>query len=195
MPHQHRDRSKHDRYGVNHGELVHVAGNPIAFAPEVDPVPDNIDHFWITIRIGQGELLRIALNTYSRRNAEAGFDARIRVGVIVSAWQELPARGVAASQGLDYSDIEAKTSVPVTFVEYERPALETLLTQKCSRAIFIEAWGEFYFRKERGIHQVHSRRASCSVSKDDVGQDGAIRFYFDDDATAEMLLFKYCGQP
>lgn len=195
MPHQHRDRSKHDRFGLNHGELVHVAGTPIAFAAEVDAVPNNIDHFWITIGIDEGETLRIAVNTHSRRNAEAGFDARIRLGVVLSTWQELPPAGVTPSQGLDYGEIEAKTTMPVAFVEYERPELERLLADKCGRAIFIEAWGEFYFRKERGIHQVHSRRASCSVSKDKVGQDGAIRFFFDQDATAEMLLLKYCGQP
>ncbi len=58
----------------------------------------------------------------------------------------------------------------------------------------MEAWGEFYVRNHIGLHQVHSRRASCSVLKDYQGRDGAIRFYFQD-GTAEMLLFKYCGQP
>jgi hypothetical protein len=37
-------------------------------------------------------------------------------------------------------------------------------------------------------------RASCSVRRDYTGRDGAIRFYFDD-GRAELLLFKYCGQP
>jgi hypothetical protein len=37
-------------------------------------------------------------------------------------------------------------------------------------------------------------RASCSVARDLIGRDGAIRFYFPE-GTAEMLLFKYCGQP
>jgi hypothetical protein len=195
MPHQRRDRSKPPEFAVNHGELVHVAGTPIAFAAEVDPVPDNIDHFWITISIGHHESLRIALSTRSRQNAVAGFDPRLRVGVITSNWQELPPAGVTTSPGLNYADIEAKADSPVTFVEHERPALEKLLEEKCTRAIFIEAWGEFYFRKERGIHQVHSRRASCSVPKDEIGKDGAIRFFFGHDATAELLLFKYCGQP
>ena len=36
-------------------------------------------------------------------------------------------------------------------------------------------------------------RASCSVPRDLIGRDGAIRFYFDD-GHAELLLFKYCGQ-
>jgi hypothetical protein len=95
--------------------------------------------------------------------------------------------------GLDYREIE--TAGPVTYLDYERPALEALLVEKTGRAIFIEAWGEFYFRNHLGIHQVHSRRASCSVLQDYIGRDGAIRFYFGGDATAEMLLLKFCGQP
>ena len=81
----------------------------------------------------------------------------------------------------------------MTYLEYERPALEALLTEKARRAILVEAWGELYVRNHLGIHQVHSRRASCSVPKEYLGRDGAIRFYFPN-ATAEMLLFKYCGQ-
>ena len=172
---------------------MHVAGEPIAFAAEIDAVVSNIDHFWITIGIGHSEPLRIALSTHSRQNAAEGFDPRIRVGIVTSSWMELPASGVQACRGLDYREIEA--TEPVTYIAYERPALETLLDEKAGHAIFIEAWGELYFRKERGIHQVHSRRASCSVLKDEIGRDGAIRFYFGGDATAEMLLFKYCGQP
>lgn len=170
-----------------------MAGLPIAFAAETDKVASNIDHFWITIGMGLGESLRIALSTHSRQNAAAGFDPRVRVGVVDSAWRELPAPGVLACRGLDYSEIEA--AGPVTYIHYERPALETLLAEKTGRAIFIEAWGESYFRNHPGIHQVHSRRASCSVLRDYIGRDGAIRFYFGSDATAEMLLFKYCGQP
>ena len=77
---------------------------------------------------------------------------------------------------------------------FDRPALEVLLTEKTRRALFIEAWGELYVRIHLGLHQVHSRRASCSVLTDYVGRDGAIRFYYPD-RTAELLLFKYCGQP
>jgi hypothetical protein len=170
-----------------------VAGTPIAFAAETDRVPANIDHFWITIGIGGGEPIRIALSTHSRQNAADGFDPRVRVGVISSRWRELPPAGMAGSPGLDYHSIEA--AEPVIYVEYERPALEILLAEKTGRAIFVEAWGELYVRNHLGVHQVHSRRASCSVLQDYRGRDGAIRFYYGADATAEMLLFKYCGQP
>ncbi len=170
-----------------------MTGVPIAFAAEFDRVEKNIDHFWITVGMGQGESLRIALSTHSRQNAAAGFDPRVRVGVIASTWKELPKPGIVAWRGLDYHEIEAAT--PVSYIEYERPALESLLADKTGRAVFVEAWGEFYFRNQSGIHQIHSRRASCSVLQDYIGRDGAIRFYFGTDATTEMLLFKYCGQP
>jgi hypothetical protein len=158
----------------------------------MDRVPANIDHFWITIGTGTGEPIRIALSTRSRQNAAAGFDPRMRLGIVASTFRELPPPGLVRSDGVDYRALEAAS--PVTYVEYERPALELLLTEKTSRAIFIEAWGELYVRTHIGIHQVHSMRASCSVLRDYIARDGAIRFYFNA-GQAELLLFKYCGQP
>jgi len=170
-----------------------VAGVPVAFAAETDRVPANIDHFWITLSTSVGEPIRIALSTHSRQNAAAGFDPRLRVGIIASISKETPAAGLERSAGLDYQALEAAS--PVTYVDYDRPALEQLLTDKTTRAIFIEAWGELYVRNHLGIHQVHSMRASCSVPRDYVGRDGAICFYFAEEARTELLLFKYCGQP
>lgn len=190
MPHPRKNQRAY--LGLSHGDLVHLVGSPIAFAAEIDRIPANIDHFWITIDLGNGEPIRISLSTHSRQNAAAGFDPRIRVGIIASSWNELPAIGLVKSPGLDYRTIEAAS--PVTYLEYERPALEFLLADKAKRAAQIEAWGELYVRTHAGIHQVHSMRASCSVPRDFVGRDGAIRFYFPD-KTAELLLFKYCGQP
>jgi hypothetical protein len=192
LPHSRKQPSRQVYGGVNHGDLVHVAGIPIAFAAEIDRVPANIDHFWITIGIGTGEPVRLALSTHSRQNAAAGFDPRMRVGIIPSTWQKLPVAGLVKSTCLDYHTLEAAS--PVAYVDYERPALEHLLTEKITRAIFIEAWGELYVRTHVGIHQVHSMRASCSVLRDYIGRDGAIRFYFDD-RRSELFLFKYCGQP
>jgi hypothetical protein len=193
LPHRpNKQRASRGYPGLNHGDLVHVAGTPIAFAAEIDRIPANIDHFWITINLGAGEPVRIALSTHSRQNAAAGFDPRMRVGIVASSWSELPATGLEKSPGLDYRTIEAAS--PVSYLEYERPALEALLADKAKRAALIEAWGELYIRTHAGIHQVHSMRASCSVPRDLVGRDGAIRFYFQG-RTAELLLFKYCGQP
>lgn len=177
--------------GLNHGDLVRLAGTPIAFAAEIVRVPANIDHFWITVGTGTGEPVRVALSTHSRQNAAAGFDPRMRVAILVTPWKNLPPAGLDKSAGLDYREIERTTAV--TYAEYERHALETLLIEKATHAIFIEVWGELYVRTHIGIHQIHSMRASCSVTRDYVGRDGAIRFYFPE-ARAELLLFKYCGQ-
>jgi hypothetical protein len=95
-------------------------------------------------------------------------------------------------RGLNYTGLEAETRL--TYELMERRTLENLLSAKCRRAIFLEAWGAFYLRAGLGIHQVHSRRASCSVRTDHVGRDGAIRFFYRENSTTEMLLFKYCGQ-
>jgi hypothetical protein len=151
-----------------------------------------MDHFWITLGLGTGEPVRIALSTHSRQNAAAGFDPRIRLGVVAGTWSELPPPGLVKSPGLDYSAIERASAL--TYVEYAREPLEVLLTDKAGRAALIEAWGELYIRTHIGIHQVHSMRASCSVARDLLGRDGAIRFYFNSNQT-ELLLFKYCGQP
>jgi len=191
-PRRGKQRGLREYLGLSHGDLVHAAGTPIAFAAEIDRVPANIDHFWITIGLGAGQPIRIALSTHSRQNAAAGFDSRMRVGIVASSWSELPSAGLMKSPGLDYRTIEAAS--PVSYLEYERPALEVLLTDHAKRAIFIEAWGELYVRTHIGIHQVHSMRASCSVPRDYIGRDGAIRFFFPG-GTAELLLFKYCGQP
>lgn len=192
MPQRHRNRSKYRDLPWRHGEFVRVAGVPIAFAAETDRVPANIDHFWITLSVGSGEPIRVALSTHSRQNAAAGFDPRVRVGVVTSTWSELPRAGMAGCRGLDYHEIE--TAEPVVYIEYERSALEALLAEKTERALFIVAWGESYIRNHLGIHQVHSRRASCSVLQDYKGRDGAIRFYFAEAARTELMLFKYCGQ-
>ena len=116
----------------------------------------------------------------------------MRVGVIASTWSALPAAGLSKSASLDYASLER--AAPIVYIEYERPVLELLLIEKAKRATLIEAWGELYIRTHVGIHQAHSMRASCSVVRDLIGRDGAIRFYFPD-GSAEMLLFKYCGQP
>jgi hypothetical protein len=147
--------------------MVHVAGSPIAFAAETDRVPANIDHFWVTIGTGSGEPIRIALSTHSRQNAAAGFDPRMRVGIVPSSWKELPPVGLVKSTGLDYREIEAAS--PVTYTEYKRPALENLLTEMTTGAIFVEAWGELYVRNHLGIHQATAcapAAVSCAIISD-----------------------------
>jgi hypothetical protein len=194
VPHRRRRREQSADRDLRSraGQFVVVAGEVRGWAAETDRDAANIDHFWITIDAGRVGSLEIAISTFSRRNRDAGFDGRMRVAIITSQWLALPGAGLLEYDHLDYGELEAQAAC--TFSIYERPALEQLLREKTSRAVLVEAWGELYVRSRNGIHQVHSRRASCSIARDIVGRDGAIRFYFDEDHTAEMLLFRYCGQ-
>lgn len=178
-------------FGFRAEQFVVAAGEPAGFEVETGRDPLKIDHVWITIRAGQVGRLRIAINTWSLKHAADGFDPRMRVAIFGELWTELAASGVFPTSGLNYADLER--AHPVVYRETARPELEELLRVKTERALCIEVWGSFYVRDELGIHQVHSRRASCSVRTDHVGRDGAVRYYYPGQ-TAEMILFKYCGQ-
>ena len=173
-------------------EFVLGVGEPIGFEVESNLDPRKNDHVWITLRAGHFGPLQISVSTYSQKHAVDGFDPRMRVGVLTASWLELPESGVFAVPGLDYAELER--AALIEYRETERTALETMLKAKVDRAILVEAWGAFYRRDRLGIHQVHSRRASCSVRTDYIGRDGALRFYYRDDSATEMFLFKYCGQ-
>jgi hypothetical protein len=173
-------------------QYVHVAGEVATVAVENDPDPRKIDHVWLTLNAGEFGRVQIALSTCSRQSAAAGLDPRVSLGVLATTWQELPAAGLAAAAGLDYAVLEGQQRID--YVAMDRPAIERLLLTKARRSIFAEAWGEFYVRAHIGVHQIHSRRASLAVTRDYIGQDGALRFYFEPDV-CEMLVFKFAGQP
>jgi hypothetical protein len=173
--------------------LVHAVGGELHVRVEDHPNPDYVDHVWITMNAGALRPL-ISINTLSKRNREAGFDPRIRVGQIKGTWEFLPPRGVTPAGRLDYEDLERENTV--FFEHYERRHLEELLARTAQRAALLEVWGAPYRNKNRfGIHQIHSRRASCAVPADLRGHDGALRFYFPTDKKTVMFLFKFCGQP
>ena len=153
-------RNKKTDFAFRADEFVVAAGELVAFEKEADADPAKVDHFWITIRARNFGWLRISISTWSLKHAADGFDPRMRVGVFPSTWSELPASGVFPADGLNYADFERAS--PILYREMERPALEELLAAKARRAIFVEAWGALYLRDRLGIHQVHSRRASCS---------------------------------
>ena len=182
-----------DRAFALRDRYVIVAGEIAAVVIEQEEDERKIDHVWITVRAGEFGRVQISLSTASRQSRALGFDPRLRVGVIRSTWTALPAAGVRPiTLPLDYATIEREHAIDYT--PHERPAIERLLTDRSRRAIFVEAWGEFYIRAHIGVHQIHSRRASRAVPRDVIGQDGAIRFYFREANTSEMLLFKFDGQ-
>lgn len=172
---------------------VTVAGEIASAVVEEEEDERKIDHVWITVRAGEFGRVDISLSTTSRQSRALGFDPRVRIGVIPTRWTRLPAAGVRPMSGpFDYTALEAQH--PVEYRHTERPAVERLLLEKASRAIWVEAWGEFYIRAHIGVHQIHSRRASRAVPREVVGQDGAIRFYFREEQGSELLLFKFDGQ-
>ena len=174
--------------------FVTVAGEVASVTIEQEEDERKIDHVWITVRAGDFGRVEISLSTASRQSRALGFDPRVRVGVVRSAWTELPPAGVRViNMPLDYGALEAQH--PIEYTPLERPGVERLLIDKAERAIFVEAWGEFYIRAHIGVHQIHSRRASNAVPREVIGQDGGVRFYFQEGKKAEMLLFKFDGQP
>jgi len=152
----------------------------------------RVDHVWITLQVSDAGQMRVAVNTLSRLNRDAGFDGRIRVGVVAETWDKLPETGIFDCERLDYTEIESRTNV---FYEYRtRLEMEAMLTEKAGTAILMEVWGDIYAHNHVGVHQIHSRRASCAVHKEIVGRDGALKFYYPEEQRSELLLFKFCGQ-
>lgn len=169
--------------------LVHVVGN--------DPkarVEDSVhpDHLWISIHSGFGTRVVVSVNTSSRRNAEAGFDPRVRLGILRGKYDQLPERGFLECRRFSYAELPGEGQVD--YRPLERVVLEQLLIDRIATATMVEVWGAPYHRDHPGIHQIHSRRASCAMASSAEGLDGALRFYFLEDRRTETLLFKFCGQ-
>lgn len=174
--------------------LAHAVGGNLHARAEHHHDPAHIDHVWIHMQAGDAGLVQVSVNTSSRRNLLAGFDPRVRVGVIPGTWEELPPRGFEPFPRFDYAEQERDTNV--YFEHFERQALEELLITTTEKACLLEAWGAPYQHPQNpGLHQIHSRRASCAVAEDIRFHDGALRFYFSEKKKSMLFLFKFCGQP
>ena len=172
-------------------KFVHVTGVPYTVEIEQSEDPLRVDHVWITLEVPPLGRVRAAINTLSRFNRDAGFDARVRVAIIPGTWDEKPENGLLEEAGQDYAMIEA--ALPVTYEFYEHDPLADMLVTKAKLAVRAEVWGELYAQDHLGVHQIHSRRASCAVTRDIKGRDGALKLYYADN-TSELFLFKFCGQ-
>lgn len=160
---------------------------------EYSAIRHSSDHVHLVVTPGEGVQVHVALNTLSRRNRDAGFEPRIRVGILRESYAELPASGVFDAGSLDYTSLEQQANIFYEYYGHE--AMESLLIEKTGRAILAEIWGDIYARNHFGIHQIHSRRTSCAVPENIVGRDGALKLYYAEENTGELLLFKFCGQP
>lgn len=182
-----------ERIRTSPPKFVHVRGIPYTVAVEESEDPLKVDHVYLNVEAPPFGRLRVAINTLSRLNRDGGFDPRVRVGIIKSTYTEKPAPGLEECAGLDYAKQEEKHNV--YFETYEQAALSEMLVAKMKVAIRAEIWGELYATDHIGIHQVHCRRASCAVTTDLKGRDGALKLYYPQDNLAEAFLFKFCGQP
>jgi hypothetical protein len=182
-----------ERIRTRPAKFVHVRGVPYTVTHEVAENPEDADHIHLTLEVPPFGRLRAAVNTFSRLNRDAGFDPRVRMAIIAAPYEKKPDPGLEELPGQDYAQLEA--ILPITYEFYDREALATLLMEKMKRAIRAEIWGELYARDHLGIHQIHSRRASCAVAIDLKNRDGALKLYYPTDNLSELLLFKFCGQP
>lgn len=170
--------------------MVHVGGPVLSAEAESNANPLKVDHIWIVIDVGQP--VRLAVNTVSRRNRDAGFDGRIRMAQLREPWAELPAPFVHPHEGLDYALFERGRNV--YYEMWEQPALESYFLRLLADAPFVEAWGEPYRGQHLGLHQIHSRAASCAVGESIPGHDGALRIYRPSPKERILFLLKFCGQ-
>ncbi len=182
----------YERIRTSPPKFVHVRGVPYTVAVEESEDPLKIDHVYLNLEVPPFGRLRVCINTLSRISREAGFDPRIRVGIIKSTYEEKPQPGLEECAGLDYAKQEEKHGI--RFEAMEQPALTEMLVTKMKIAIRAEIWGELYARDHLGLHQIHSRRASKAVPIDLKGRDGALKLYYPTENQAEAFLFKYDGQ-
>lgn len=172
--------------------LVHVMGDGLRAQIEDARDPERNDHVWISLDAGMPERITISVNIFSLRNQDTGFDGRVRVGIVRAEWESLPPRGVQECAEFDYRDWESRENV--FYESYDREALGKMILEMCAQSCRLEAWGTPYRRRQNGVHQIHSRRASCAVAEDIFKRDGALKFYFDAGRESRMLFFKFCGQ-
>ncbi len=169
-----------------------IAGRVLNAEIEPAPNPEDSDHVWLHMALGDGLRFVVTLNTLSKRNRDAGYDPRVRIARVRQSRGQEPESGIFPGPLLDYRQVEAGNNV-----FYETPAHDALretLVQAAERCSSVEAWG-FLFGKgpRRGLHQVHCRHASCAVAEHLEGCDGAVRFHFPGEHPV-LCLFKFCGQ-
>lgn len=181
-----------ERIRTSPPKFVHARGVPYTVAVEEAEDPREIDHVFLQLEVPPYGRLRVCVNTLSRLNRDAGYDGRVRVGIIRSAYVEKPLPGLEECAGLDYAKHEEKHNV--FYEHFAHAALVAALVAKMKVAIRAEVWGELYASDHLGIHQIHSRRASNAVPIDVPNRDGALKLYYPQDNVAEAFLFKFDGQ-
>ena len=177
---------------MNAGQLSRVVGVPWLGMVEPASADERVDHVWISIAVPGYGNVQLNLSTRSSRNRRAGFDDAIRLAVLRESGLPRPKPGVHACPRFDYADIERQE--PLEYVRQTRDGMERILLDAAASSDLIEAWGSLYARDHVGLHEIHSRKASCAVPQDLRGRDGAVRFYRAGTTDSELFLLKFCGQ-
>lgn len=173
--------------------LVRAVGSLISARIEPASRPERIDHVWLELDCGLHAPVLIAVNTRSLRNLDAGFDPRVRLGTWRETWKTLPDPQVTAASAFRYAEHETRVNIFYEFLE--RRDLERILLEAARLSLRITAIGTPYHRPRLGLHQIHSRHASCAVAEERDGLDGALCFHLATDREARWMFFKFCGQP
>lgn len=175
-------------------KLCHAVGRPIHWEVERARDPALVDHVWITLEIDGGVgLVRASVSTHSLRNEQAGYDGRVRIGVVADTQAHEPGEVFQFADGLDYGRIERELGS--SFQLCERDDAECRFLAVAASASLVEVWGHPYIQRHLGIHNIHSMRRSCAIPEDRIGSDGGLRFFFGDIRPPEYWLIKFCGQP
>jgi hypothetical protein len=182
-----------ERIRTSPPKFVHLVGVPYAVQVEEATDATRLDHVWLTLEVPPFGRLRVSINTLSRVSRDAGVDHRVRLGILPTTYTERPNTGFEEFPGMDYAKLETN-GLPV-YEPYEHEALCELLVAKAKTAIRAEVWGELYARDQIGVHQIHCRRKSLAVPLDLKNKDGALKLYYAEGNAAELLLFKFSGQP
>ncbi len=183
-------------HSANEEIPARVVGTPLQATTEKHHDTERIDHVLAEIDVGaEGHThpFILSINTRSHKNFVAGFDARVRAGRLRQPGLSRPTIGIFEGELLDYRPIEEHATI--FFEALSRGQMEQLVLSCFSRCNLVEAWGFLYGSPRRGLHQIHSRRASSAVREDLLGKDGGLRFYFAPPEEPLLLLIKFCGQP
>ena len=69
---------------------MRAVGNPQRVESERDDDPSRVDHVWLALDVPPIGRLNVAINTLSHYNRDAGFDERIRLGILSAKYTRRP---------------------------------------------------------------------------------------------------------
>lgn len=171
--------------------LYRVIGRPTQVRIEPARSDLNTDHVWIDVDSGSTGTIRMSVPTFSRKNLLAGYTPAIHLRQFrLPPPDPHPTPGIYPVARSNYADLETPNAPPIR--EMSRSEMEDLLLREGRSAALVEAVGHLYSRDHTGLHEIHSRRASCAVTRNVSDRDGWICFHHASHSL--LLLIRFCGQ-